>query len=120
MPGGLTDAQGYAAARDALSAAPTALFVANDVAAIGAIAAVENANLRIPEDVSVIGYDGIRIGGMRRLNLTTIAQPLADLGRLAAQHMLHRINNRAAPATRQHVSATLVIRGTTGPVTTEV
>jgi len=120
MPGGLTDAKGYAAARDALSAAPTALFVANDVAAIGAIAAVENANLRIPEDISVIGYDGIRIGGMRRLNLTTIAQPLAGLGRLAAQHMLHRINDRTAPANRQHVSATLVVRGTTGPVTTEV
>jgi DNA-binding LacI/PurR family transcriptional regulator len=100
-----------------LSSTPTALFVANDVAAMGAIAAVENANLRIPEDVSVIGYDGISIGGMRRLNLTTIAQPLADLGRLAAQHMLYRINNRTAPATRQHVSATLIVRGTTGPVT---
>jgi DNA-binding LacI/PurR family transcriptional regulator len=117
VPGGLTDAKGYAAARDALSAAPTALFVANDVAAIGAIAAVENANLRIPEDISVIGYDGISIGGMRRLNLTTIAQPLADLGRLAAQQLLNRINNRSAPANRQHVSATLVVRGTTGPAT---
>jgi len=120
IPGGLTDATGYAAARTALSSAPstpTALFVANDVAAMGAIAAVENANLRVPEDVSVIGYDGISIGGMRRLNLTTIAQPLADLGRLAAQHMLFRINNRTAPATRQHVSATLIVRGTTGPVT---
>lgn len=118
VPGGLTDAAGYTAASAALSLAPTALFVANDVAAIGAIAAVENANLRIPEDISVIGYDGISIGGMRRLNLTTIAQPLADLGRLAAQHMLHRINNRTSPAVRERVSATLVIRGTTGPVAT--
>jgi DNA-binding LacI/PurR family transcriptional regulator len=53
---------------------------------------------------------------MRRVNLTTIAQPLADLGRLAAQQILRRINDRSAPAQREQVSATLVIRGTTGPV----
>jgi len=116
VPGGLTDATGYAAVHAALALNPTAIFVANDVAAMGAIAAIENANLRVPEDISVIGYDGISIGGMRRVNLTTIAQPLADLGRLAAQQILRRINDRSAPAQREQVSATLVIRGTTGPL----
>jgi DNA-binding LacI/PurR family transcriptional regulator len=116
VPGGLTDAIGYRAAEAALEFNPTALFVANDIAAFGAIAAIENANLRVPEDISVIGYDGIRIGGMRRVNLTTIAQPLAELGRRAAQHMLRRIGDRDSPAQHEHVSASLVIRGTTGPV----
>ena len=116
VPGGLTDAIGYRAAEAALEFNPTALFVANDIAAFGAIAAIENANLRVPEDISVIGYDGIRIGGMRRVNLTTIAQPLAELGRRAAQHMLRRISDRDSPAQHENVSASLVIRGTTGPV----
>ena len=116
VPGGLTDATGYRAAESALELNPTALFVANDIAAFGAIAAIENAHLRVPEDISVIGYDGIRIGGMRRVNLTTIAQPLAELGRRAAQHMLRRITDRDLPAQHEHVSASLVIRGTTGPV----
>lgn len=116
VPGGLTDAIGYRAAEAALEFNPTALFVANDIAAFGAIAAIENAHLRVPEDISVIGYDGIRIGGMRRVNLTTIAQPLAELGRRAAQHMLRRISDRDSPAQHEHVSASLVIRGTTGPV----
>ncbi len=116
VPGGLTDATGYRAAEAALELNPTALFVANDIAAFGAIAAIENAHLRVPEDISVIGYDGIRIGGMRRVNLTTIAQPLAELGRRAAQHMLRRITDRDLPAQHEHVSASLVIRGTTGPV----
>ena len=116
VAGGLTDAKGYAAATEALSLSPTALFVANDVGAMGAIAAVEDANLRVPDDVSVIGYDGISIGGMRRLNLTTVEQPLADLGRVAAQRMLQRIDNRVLPANREHVAARLVVRGTTGPV----
>ena len=113
--GGLTDAAGFAATSEALQYRPTALFVANDVAAMGAIAAIENVNLRVPEDISVIGYDGIRIGGMRRVNLTTIAQPLAELGRRAAQHMLRRIDNRDVPAQHEHLPASLVIRGTTGP-----
>ena len=117
VPGGLTDAAGFAATSEALGYHPTALFVANDVAAMGAIAAIENANLSVPEDISVIGYDGIRIGGMRRVNLTTIAQPLAELGRQAAQHMLRRISDRDSPAQHEQLSATLVIRGTTGPVT---
>jgi DNA-binding LacI/PurR family transcriptional regulator len=116
VPGGLTDAIGYRAAEAALEFNPTALFVANDIAAFGAIAAIENANFRVPEDISVIGYDGIRIGGMRRVNLTTIAQPLAELGRRSAQHMLRRISDRDSPAQHEHVSASLVVRGTTAPV----
>jgi DNA-binding LacI/PurR family transcriptional regulator len=118
VPGGLTDAAGYRAAMDALAGSPTALFVANDVAAMGAIAAVENSHLHVPDDVSIIGYDGISLGGMRRVNLTTIEQPLADLGRRAALRILRRIENSSAPAHREHVSARLVVRGTTAPIQT--
>lgn len=118
VPGGLTDSSGYKAAEAALALSPTALVVANDIAAIGAIAAVENAGRRVPEDVSVIGYDGISLGGLRRVNLTTIAQPLGELGRRAAKRILGRIADPSGPAHRDLLACELVVRGTTGPVPT--
>lgn len=116
VPGGLTEGLGYNAAEAALAYEPTALVVANDIAAIGAIAAVENSGRRVPEDVSVIGYDGISLGGLRRLNLTTIAQPLPELGRRAAERLLDRIAGSTAPSHRELLASQLVVRGTTGPV----
>ena len=113
VPGGLNDTSGYAAAIEALKFDPTAIFAANDVAAIGAIAAIEDSGLRVPEDISVIGYDGINIGRMRRLNLTTVAQPLRELGSRAAQLILQRIDEPNTPSRREHLSAELEIRGTT-------
>jgi DNA-binding LacI/PurR family transcriptional regulator len=116
VPGGLTDSAGFKAATKALELNPTALFVANDIAAIGAMAAVEDAGLRVPEDISIVGYDGIRIGGLRSLNLTTVAQPLAELGKVAAQQVLERIENPKTRAKHPRVNSQLVVRGTTARV----
>ena len=118
VPGGLTDAAGYSAAVASREFSPTALFVANDVAAMGAIAALEESGFRVPDDVSVIGYDGIAIGGMRRVNLSTIEQPLAELGRRAALRILGRIANPMSAAHHERLEARLVVRGTTSPVRT--
>ena len=115
VAGGLTDGAGYAAGTRALQGSPTALFVANDIAALGAIAAVQDAGLRVPEDVSVVGYDGIAIGGLRSLNLTTVAQPLAELGALAARRLVARIENPRARAQNVTVDSHLIVRGTTAP-----
>ena len=117
VPGGLTDAAGYAAASVALPTRPTALFVVNDIAALGAIAAIEEAGLRVPDDVSVIGYDGISLGGLRSVNLTTIGQPLDELGRRAAQQILHRIEHPNATEKHVLVESKLIERGTTAPIT---
>jgi DNA-binding LacI/PurR family transcriptional regulator len=113
VAGGLSDATGYAAATEALRMSPTALVVANDFAAMGAIAAIQEAGLRVPEDISVIGYDGISIGGLRNVNLTTVSQPLAELGTLAATRLVERINNPKEPGKQLKVSAELLVRGTT-------
>ena len=118
IPGGLTESSGYKAAEVALEFGPTALVVANDIAAIGAIAAVENTGRRVPEDVSVIGYDGISLGALRRVNLTTIAQPLEQLGRRAAERILGRIADPLGTAHRDLLSSQLAVRGTTGPAPT--
>lgn len=113
IPGGLTDAAGYSAALLALKTKPTALVVANDLAAMGAIAAIQDSGLQVPEDVSVIGYDGISIGGLKNVNLTTVAQPLAELGSLAAGRLVERIQHTKEPAKQIRVAAKLLVRGTT-------
>ena len=115
VAGGLTDAAGFAAATTALSEEPTALFVANDFAAMGAIAAIEEAGLQVPDDVSVIGYDGITLGALRNINLTSIAQPLVALGEKAAERLLQRIESPLAPAQHDKMRSRLLTRGTTGP-----
>jgi len=116
VSGGLSDTAGYSAGTRALELSPTAFFVANDIGAMGAIAAVEEAGLDVPGDVSVIGYDGIRLAGLRSVNLTTVAQPLGELGRLAAQRLLERLEDPARDAQHDQVASKLIVRGTTGPV----
>lgn len=113
VSGGLTDTAGYKAAQKALELSPTALVVANDIAAVGAIAAIEESGLRVPEDISVVGYDGIRLGGLRSVNLTSVAQPLAELGKLAAKSIIERIEKPSSQSKRIRVASELVVRGTT-------
>jgi len=64
----------------ALPERPTAIFAATDEMAIGAIHAIQDAGLKVPEDISVIGIDNIRMASMVRPQLTTVAQPMYDIG----------------------------------------
>ncbi len=117
VAGSLTDGGGYAAAAAALATGPrpTAFFVANDLAALGAIAAVQDHDLRVPEDVSVVGYDGISLGSLRTISLSTVAQPLVEMGMLAATRLFERIERPNSRAKHISVDAMLVPRGTTAP-----
>jgi len=118
VAGGLTDSAGYSAAVTALAhaSAPTALFVANDIAALGALAAIQESGRSVPRDVSVVGYDGIALGALRTLSLTTIAQPLASMGAMAARRLFQRIERPAERAHHIQVDSTLVVRGSTARV----
>jgi LacI family transcriptional regulator len=69
----------------------TALFAFNDISAIGAIRAFREAGLRIPEDVSVVGFDDILSAAYQNPGLTTVRQPLREMGRIAAETVLRRI-----------------------------
>src|SRR5580700_6923265 len=71
----------------------TALFAYNDVAAIGAIQAFQEAGLRVPEDVSVVGFDDIRIAAHNNPSLATVHQPLQRMGEIAARTLLRRIEH---------------------------
>ena len=114
VDGAFTEQGGYAGAEAAVDAGATALVVANDLAAIGALAALRARRLRVPEDVSVVGYDGMRL--LDSLDLTTVAQPLADMGRVAADLLMERIETPGKPSTHRLVETRLVSRGSSGPV----
>jgi DNA-binding LacI/PurR family transcriptional regulator len=72
----------------------TALFAYNDISAIGSIRAFQNAGLRVPEDISVVGFDDIQFAGHNNPSLTTVRQPLQKMGEIAARTLLNRIEER--------------------------
>jgi DNA-binding LacI/PurR family transcriptional regulator len=95
----------------------TALFAFNDIAAIGAIRALHEAGLRVPQDVSVIGFDDVLSAPFGIPSLTTIRQPLRDMGKLGAECLLNRINHPKTPYEQQViVQPELVIRESTAKV----
>jgi DNA-binding LacI/PurR family transcriptional regulator len=94
----------------------TALVAFNDISAMGAIRALHDCNLRTPEDVSVIGFDNIRASAYTLPRLTTISQPLAEIGRMATQTLLNRIHGTTDTREDITVEPELVVRESTGPV----
>ena len=112
--------QGIAALFDdasggARSDAPTAVFVANDLAALGALAALAERGLRVPQDVSVVGYDNTALAALRHIDLTTVDQPRPDMGRTAVRLVLERVEDRRLDARHLVIAPSLVVRGTTAP-----
>jgi LacI family transcriptional regulator len=94
----------------------TALVTFNDISAMGSIRALQDLNLRVPADVSVIGFDDIRAAAYTLPRLTTIHQPLEEIGRIATQSLLNRIHGTATARGTITVEPTLVVRESTGPV----
>jgi LacI family transcriptional regulator len=108
---------GYQVTRKLLASGEpfTALFAFNDISAIGAIQALREGGRRIPEDVSVVGFDDIQSAAFQNPALTTVRQPLREMGVLAAATLLHRI---AAPAPAPYpkqivVEPELIVRAST-------
>jgi DNA-binding LacI/PurR family transcriptional regulator len=95
----------------------TALFAYNDVAAIGAILAFQMAGLRVPEDVSVVGFDDIMFAKHNNPSLTTVSQPLRRMGELAAESLLSRIENRGPYLPEILIEPELVVRNSTAKAT---
>lgn len=91
----------------------TAIVSFNDIAAIGAIRALRDASLRVPEDVSVVGFDDISIAAYHNPRLTTIRQPLHDMGETAARILLQRMQGLKSCPEEFAVPPELIIRETT-------
>lgn len=92
----------------------TALFAFNDISAIGAIRALEEMGLRVPIDVSVLGFDDIYAAAFHNPALTTIRQPLFEMGKIAAKTLLSKLSRNAeAPPATINVEPTLIVRHST-------
>jgi DNA-binding LacI/PurR family transcriptional regulator len=91
----------------------TALFAYNDISAIGAVRAFQEAGLRIPQDISVVGFDDIALASFCLPPLTTVRQPLLKMGKIAAQTVLDRIEDRAPFVPEIAIEPELVVRGST-------
>ncbi|OGO07503.1 MAG: LacI family transcriptional regulator [Chloroflexi bacterium RBG_13_60_9] len=108
---------GYAGASAllALSNPPTAIFASNDVMAMGVMDAVRNRGLRVPDDVSVVGFDDIPQASVVRPGLTTVNQPLEKMGRVATQMLLDMLRNKEKEDSRIELPTELVIRESCQP-----
>jgi DNA-binding LacI/PurR family transcriptional regulator len=92
----------------------TAVFVASDVVAFGAIGAVRSRRLRVPDDVSIVGFDDIPLAAYFDPPLTTVRLPAYELGHAAGIALLDRISHASVPA-RTLLPTELVVRASTGP-----
>jgi LacI family transcriptional regulator len=92
----------------------TALFAYNDIAAIGAIRAMQEEGLRVPQDISVVGFDDIAWASFNTPSLTTVRQPLAKMGQIAAETVVSMIEDSQEHPAEIAIEPTLVIRESTG------
>jgi LacI family transcriptional regulator len=112
---------GYRAMQELLAEPepPTAVFAASDLMAAGALRTLEERGIRVPEDVSLLGFDDIPLAALLRPALSTVHQDGEALGRAAGEALLQMVAEpeRAAPTIT--VPVELVLRGSTGPVPTD-
>ena len=115
--GAFTEAGGYAAALELLELKPrpTAIFAANDSMAIGALSALRESGVRVPEDIAVAGFDDIPLARYMDPPLSTVRVPTYELGARALEMLLHGVLNRNDdPRRRERVSTELVVRRSCG------
>ncbi|ROQ17665.1 MULTISPECIES: LacI family DNA-binding transcriptional regulator [unclassified Curtobacterium] len=117
LPGEPTEEAGSRALGALLDEHPdvTAVFAANDVMALGALSELAERGLRVPEDVSVIGYDDTPVAATRYVGLTSIDDRSVEIGRGAGERLLARIADPGLAATESLVEPRLVARRTTAP-----
>lgn len=108
--GDFSDASGYHAMKQLLPHRPDAVFVASDAMAFGCMRAIQDADLRIPQDIAVVGFDDIPAAAISKPPLTTVRQPIQRMGSLAAEILIDMIEH-PSPQPRHLVLPTeLVIR----------
>lgn len=109
---------GYQAAGEllGLSPRPTALACFNDKTAVGALAAAASRGLRVPADLSVTGFDDIDLAQATTPMLTTVRQPLAEMGRMAVSLLIRLLEGHQVEARHVELATDLIVRASTGPV----
>ena len=98
---------------------PTAVFASNDIMALGVMDAIRERGLSIPEDVSVIGFDDIPQASTTHPKLTTVRQPLEQMGRVGVKLLLEQLEHPERPPRRMTLATQLITRDSCQPVTDE-
>jgi DNA-binding LacI/PurR family transcriptional regulator len=113
----MTEEGGYRAAVRLLGGAgrPTAVFAVNDISCIGAMSAAHELGLRVPQDVSMVGYDNTSLAQVRHLWLTSIDNASMEVGRRSGRALIRRMADPSLPAEEQLIRPTLRVRGSTAP-----
>ena len=114
IEGDFTEQSGYEAMKQLLPLRPDAVFAASDTMAIGAIRAVREAGLRVPEDIAFVGFDDLPIASLSDFKLTTIHQPIFQFGEKAVDNLIDMIENGSKPSRRIIMETELVIRDSCG------
>ncbi len=99
-----------------LPSPPTAIFACNDLMALGALRAVNKAGLRVPEDLSIVGFDNIDLTNYTNPPLTTISQEQSHLGVMATKTLVDRITDKSLPYLKSVVPTRLIVRESSAPV----
>ncbi|WP_431071528.1 LacI family DNA-binding transcriptional regulator [Microbacterium phyllosphaerae] len=111
LRGDFTRASGHAAAEQLIAhGAPSVLVAANDQMALGAIEAFSSAGIRVPDDVRVTGFDGLEAAALARPTLTTVRQPMIDLGRAAVQLLARRLEQPDADPMTVRLPLQILVR----------
>lgn len=112
--GDFTQETGYRCAQKllALPVRPTAIFAANDKSAIGAIEAITEIGLKVPEDISVVGFDNIEEASFVNGGLTTVDQFISDMGRVAVEMLVKLIQNQPLENRLFRMPTKLIVRNT--------
>jgi LacI family transcriptional regulator len=115
--GDFLEARGYAAAMELLARPdrPTAIFASSDAAAFGVLGAARDAGIDVPRGLSVLGFDDILEASYPSAALTTVRQPLWDMGHTAVRRLMSVIDDPSQPATRIVMDTELIVRRTTAP-----
>jgi LacI family transcriptional regulator len=114
--GDFTEMGGYHAMKQLFPAKPDAIFAASDIMAIGAMRAVREAGLNIPDDVAFVGFDDLPIATLSDVQLTTVRQPVAQFGAKAVEVLIDLIENGIDPPRHIIMDTELVIRASCGAI----
>jgi LacI family transcriptional regulator len=112
--GDFTEASGYIAMKNLLAHKPQAVFASSDIMAAGAIRAAYEAGLKVPDDLAVIGFDDIPVTTLSNIQLTTVRQPIQQLGTKAVELLINIIENGSKPARHVILDTELIIRDSCG------
>lgn len=116
VSGDFSEASGYAAMQQLLSYQPDAIFVASDAMAQGALRALREAQIAVPDQIAIVGFDDLPLAAHQNPTLTTVRQPIQRVGKLAAETLLDMLKNGVNPPRRLLLPTELIIRNSCSKV----